>query len=66
MISTHALSLCISNFLIPVGSILAEHQDYLGNAKELLSSAMLKVLLYTDSMNIIKFIMEVSMVGHGT
>lgn len=50
-------------FFIPVGSILAEHKDYLGNAKQLLSSVMLEVLLYTDSMNIIKFIMEVSMVG---
>jgi hypothetical protein len=66
MISTHALSLCISNFFIPVGSILAEHQDYLGNAKVLLSSVMLEVLLYTDSMNVIKFIMEVNVVGHST
>lgn len=66
MISTHALSLCSSNFFILVGSILAEHQDYLGNAKELLSSVMLEVLIYTDSMNVIKFITEVSVVGHGT
>jgi len=50
----------------PVGSILVEHQDYLGNAKELMRSVMLEVLLYTDSKNVIKFIMEGSVVGHGT
>jgi len=54
MISTHLLSLCISSFYVPVGFILAEHQDYLGNAKELPSSVMLEVLLYQDSMNVKK------------
>jgi len=53
-------------FFIPVGSILAEHQDYVGNAKELPSSVMLEVLLYKDSMNVKKFIIEVSMVRHDT
>jgi hypothetical protein len=66
MIYTHALSSCISSFFIPVGSILAEHQDYLGNARELLISNMMEGLLYTDSMKVIKFIMVVSRVGHGS